>query len=335
MRILASMPGLLWALALAWAAAPAARAESESSPGASVDDLLAAVVKLEAHIPPTARSAGILGTARAGSGVLIGEDGLILTIGYLILEASEVRVTVQDGTRLPAAVVGYDPNTGFGLVRALRPIAAKPTQLGHSSALKREDPVLIVLGSGEERVQSAIIVSRRVFAGYWEYLLERALFTSPPVEQFAGAALFDKELRLVGIGSLFVRDAAEGMELPGNMFVPIDEARAILPDLVRSGRSSAPARPWLGVLLAELYEHVFITRINPEGPAERAGLNVGDIVIEVAGKPVSSLEALYRELWKLGNAGIMVPLKVLQRNKLVDVQVRSIDRQSYYRGAAR
>jgi S1-C subfamily serine protease len=302
----------------------------------SVDDLLAAVVHIEADIPPAARTAEVLGTSREGSGVVIAKDGLILTIGYLILEARQVTVTTQDGKRQPASVVGYDPYTGFGLLRSLKPIAAKPPAFGKSAALKTEDPLLVVNSASEdaERVQSAVLVSSRTFAGYWEYLLEGALFTSPPVRGHAGAALFDRNLKLVGIGSLFVRDASEGMDLPGNMFVPIDAAGPVLPELIRNGRAGGPARPWLGVTLTELYDHVLITRVNPDSPAAVAGLHAGDIVVEVAGKPVASMESLYRVVWGLGSAGVAVPMKVLQRSTLRDLHVQSRDRQSYYKSAA-
>jgi S1-C subfamily serine protease len=312
---------------------PVLHAADEAS---SVDELLAAVVHIEAEIPPNARTAELLGTSREGSGVVIDKDGLILTIGYIILEARQITVTAQGGRRVPAAFVGYDPYTGFGLIRSLKPITAKPPAFGKSSALKREDPLLIVNSRGDEseRVQSAVLVSTRTFAGYWEYLLESALFTSPPVEAHAGAALFDRNLKLVGIGSLYVHDASDGMELPGNMFVPIDAAAAVLPELIRQGRAGGPARPWLGVTLTELFEHVLITRVNPESPAALAGLNAGDIVVELAGKPVTSMETMYRALWGLGAAGVPVPLKVLQRNVLRDLRVQSRDRQTYYRSAA-
>jgi S1-C subfamily serine protease len=303
---------------------------------ASLDDLLAAVVQIESEIPAKARTADVLGTERDGSGVVIGADGLILTIGYLVLEARQVTVITHDGQRMPASVVGYDPYTGFGLVRSLKPIAAKPPAFGNSSALKREDPLLVVSGAEGEggRIQSAILVSSRTFAGYWEYLLEQALFTSPPVNTYAGAALFDRNLKLVGIGSLFVRDATDGMEIPGNMFVPIDAAGPVLPNLIRHGRAPGPARPWMGVNVIELFDHVLITRVNPESPADRAGLRPGDIVVEVAGKPVASMEQMYRALWALGNAGVSVPLKVLQKNALRELRVQSVDRHLYYRSAA-
>ena len=322
---------LLGVVSAAGAAEPRAAEEA-----ATLDDLLAAVVHIETEISAKARTAEVLGTAREGSGVVISKDSLILTIGYLILEARQVTVTTQDGRRGPAAVVGYDPYTGFGLIRSLKPIAAKPAAFGKSSALKPEDPLLVVHGDvdGTERVQSAVLVSSRTFAGYWEYLLEGALFTSPPVEAHAGAALFDRNLKLVGIGSLFVRDASEGMELPGNMFVPIDAVVPVLPELIRQGRAGGPARPWLGVIVTEVLEHVLITRVNPESPAALAGLHAGDIVVEVAGKPVTSMETLYRAVWGLGAAGVSVPMKVLQRSSLRDLQVKSQDRHNYYKSAA-
>ena len=320
---LAAIPVLLLAVTM-----PAADRTAQAQDG--LEQILDAVVGLRAEIPASARTARFLGTEREGHGVLIDDNGLIVTIGYLILEANRVYITTRAGRTYPAEVVAYDSDTGFGLVRSVIPLKAKPLALGDASNLREEDPVVIVHHG--DSLETAVIVSRRTFTGYWEYLLEDAIFTAPPTEAFAGAALIDKDFRLVGIGYLFVRNAAgEGISLPGNMFVPIENLAPIIPDLVAHGRSSSPAKPWLGIFTADLYERVIVTRVIDDGPAGAAGLGTGDIVLEVGGKPVASQEEFYRALWDQGAAGVTVSMKVLQKSTINDVRVKSIDRYQYFR----
>ncbi len=303
----------------------------EQAPTDSVAEVLRAVVGVRADIRADARTAGSLGTEREGSGVVIGADGLVLTIGYLILEAQAAEVLTADGEAVPATVVGYDHNTGFGLLRADRPLGIKPVALGDSAALAEGDMVLAVSHEGARPVTPARVVSRRPFAGYWEYLLENAIFTAPPHPGYGGAALIGPDGRLLGIGSLFVNDAvAPATPGPGNMFVPIDGLKPILADLLEHGRPSRPSHPWLGLYTEQNRGRVFIVRVAGGGPAEKAGLKAGDIIMGVGGKRVKDMADFFRKVWARGDAGTEIPIDVLPLGAtdlvIARVVVPSLDR---------
>src|SRR5690349_18524214 len=271
-----------------------------ASEGVDASRLFAAIVKVSTHAIPDARSSRTLGSEREGTGVVIGDNGLILTIGYLIVEADDVSVVDSKGRTLSARVVGYDHATGFGLVRTLAPFDAKPVQLGDSSKVAPRDPVMIA-SSGEDSVAFAYVVSKRAFAGNWEYALDEALYTSPPMMNWSGAGLFDRDGRLVGVGSLIVKEANdEEPKVPGNMFVPIDLLKPILVDLVASGRRKGPARPWLGIAADEVAGRLVVARVSPDGPADRAGIVPGDIILAVGDDSVRTQADFYRKVWARG-----------------------------------
>ena len=296
----------------------------------SAQQALAAVVGLRAEVPADARTAAALGTFRAGSGVVIDADGLILTIGYLILEAGKVEVRDHDGNFVSASIVAYDNATGFGLVRADAALEFTPIELGDSSALSVGDSVLAVSGHGPQPIVPARVVSRRTYPGYWEYLLENAILTAPPHPQFGGAALLDVYGRLMGIGSLVIQDAEEpDVFMPGNMFVPIDALKPILSDLLDAGRTRTPPRPWIGVYVSELRGHVIINRVAAGGPAESVGVRANDIIVNVAGESVQGLEDFYRKLWAVGDAGVKIPLGILRDGEVASVSVPSADRYDW------
>jgi len=295
------------------------------------DEILSAVVAVQARALPNARSAATLGTERRGTGVLI-RDGLVLTIGYLVVEAESVRVTAADGRVLPASVTAYDHASGFALLRLLGPPAGTPLPLGDASALAERDPAMVVSAAAREAPSLVYVVSRRPFSGSWEYLLDSAIFTYPPVDEWSGAPLISSKGELLGIGSLVVPDAAApGTQSPGNMFVPVDLLKPILDDLIAAGRRKGPSRPWLGINADEVRGHLFVARVSPEGPAERAGLRGGDIVIAVGGEAVTTLAEFYRKVWGRGAAGSEIPLRVLQGIDVREIKVRSIDRMDYFR----
>ena len=291
---------------------------------------LDAVVGVRAVIPADARTAPVLGTARAGSGVVIGDDGLVLTIGYLILEAIEAEILLPGQRVVPAEVVAYDYETGFGLLRALGRLEIEPIALGGSAALSPDTKVLVAGFGGRNSVAGAQVVSRRDFAGYWEYLLPEAIFTAPPHPAYGGAALLGPDGKLLGIGSLAVGDAATPNEFsPGNMFVPIDALKPILDDMIALGRSRAPPRPWLGVYCEDLHGRVFINRVASYGPAAKAGVTANSVIVAVKGEPVRDLIDFYRKLWALGPAGVEVPLTLLTPEGIQETTVQSADRYDF------
>jgi S1-C subfamily serine protease len=307
---------------------------SDAAAPATVADagrVFSAVVRVSAKAVPDARSAPTLGTEREGSGIVIGADGLILTIGYLIVEADSVQVTDAAGRSRPARVLGYDHTTGLGLLKTLVALDVAPLAFGDSERLAERDPVMIVNHGGRDEMTLAYVVSRRTFTGNWEYMLDRAIYTSPPAMNWSGAALVDRDGRLLGVGSLIVREVSRELQVPGNVFVPIDLLKPILSDLVERGRRAGPARPWLGIAADELQGRLFVTRVSPDGPADRAGLQQGDIVLAVGTAAVKTQADFYRRLWASGDAGAEITLRVLQGADLREVKVRSIDRTEYFR----
>jgi S1-C subfamily serine protease len=186
--------------------------------------------------------------------------------------------------------------------------------------------------AGDDGVAFAYVVSKRAFSGNWEYALDQALYTSPPTSNWSGAALIDRNGKLLGVGSLIVRDATnEDPRVPGNMFVPIDLLKPILADLVAQGRRAGPARPWLGVSADEVQGRLVVTRVSSDGPADRAGVKVGDIILSVAGERVRTQQEFYQRVWSRGGAGVEIPVKLLQGVDVSDVGIASIDRTEYFK----
>jgi S1-C subfamily serine protease len=324
--ILAGGFGLIVMLAgLAVAVVSPARAET-----ASLDDLLSAVVHIKTQINPDGRSVANLGRSRDGTGIVIDNDGLILTIGYLMVEAQSAEVITGDGHAVPANVVGYDHESGFGLLRAMMPLKAHPLPLGHSAALKEKDPVLILGYGGRGRVARADVVSRRSFAGSWEYLLDDAIYTWPPYPDWSGAALVDRSGKLVGVGSLVLKDAS-GQGEPGNMFVPIDRLTPILADLIADGRAAGPGRPWLGVITQELGGRLVVAAVAPDGPAAKAGIKHGDIIESVGSDVPKDMEDFYRKIYAQGSAGVTIPLDVRRADESRHFEVKSMNRLDHLR----
>jgi serine protease Do len=286
------------------------------------------VVKLTVKTVPDARSARSLGPQREGSGVVIDSSGLVLTIGYLVTEADTVELATADGRKFAANVIGYDNATGLGLVKALQPLPIKPVDFGASADTNLRDLVLIV---GYDGVAPAYIVSKRPFVGYWEYLLDEAIYTAPVTVNWQGAALLSREGKLLGIGSLAVGDAIGKGTIPGNMFVPIDTLKPVLGDFIANGRATSKPRPWLGITSQEVQGKVIITRVTDEGPAADAGLQAGDIIVGLGGQSLNGQADFYLRLWKSGDAGVEVTLDVLKGNKVEPVKVKSVAREGHFR----
>ena len=295
-----------------------------------LDAALGAVVMLRSEVPEDAFTAQILGTERAGSGVVIGE-GLVLTIGYLITEASTIWLSTGSGQVVGGHALAYDQPSGFGLVQALGRLDAPALARGTAAACGVGDSVVVAGHGGRAHALEARVFARREFAGYWEYVLDEALFTTPAHPLWGGAAVIGADGKLVGVGSLFVEEMLGERKVEGNMAVPIDLLEPILDDLVRTGRTRRAPRPWLGLYATQLERRLVVAGLAPGGPAARAGLRVGDTLAEVAGEPIEGLAGLFRKVWSLGAAGVEVPLTVARNGKRVVVAIASTDRADLLR----
>lgn len=318
------VPSLIAVLALITAGSVA------SAQPRSLDEIVSAVVRVKAAIEPDGRTVDALGREREGSGVVIDGDGLVLTIGYLMVEARAAEIGTSDGRTVPATVVGYDHETGFGLLRALLPLKAAPLGVGRSADLKEGEPVLVASFGGPGMVGVAQVAAKREFAGSWEYLLDDAIFTAPPHPAWSGAALINREGKLVGIGSLVVGDVGGGKG-PGNMFVPVDLLPPILSDLIANGRVSGPGRPWLGLTVNEVGGELVVERLAPGGPAAQSGAQVGAKIVGVNGDRPKSLGDFYRKVWAQGVAGTVIPLELSRGGETRRVEITSANRLEHLR----
>lgn len=300
--------------------------------GFDLDRALAAVVGLRSAVPEDAFTAEALGTERAGNGVLIRSDGLVLTIGYLIVEAESVWLSLSDGRGVAGHVLGYDQETGFGLVQALARVDLPTLPLGDSGSASVGESVVVGGAGGRQRSVAAKIAAKQEFAGYWEYFLEEAIFTAPSHPQWGGSALIGPAGELLGIGSLQLQREAEGSKREDlNMIVPIDILKPILNDLVTLGRPNRPPRPWLGLYATEIEDKVVVAGLAGQGPAKAAKLRRGDIVLAVNGAETHSLGDFYRRVWAMGEAGVAVPLSIYRDGRAVELRLASADRSRFLR----
>ena len=328
------------------AAAPAAAVQAQapaplSPPEATLQTRLealkraqTAVLRVRTQAVDDAQTADSLGKRREGTGVVIDRDGLVLTIGYLLLEAETVDLELSAERVVPARVVGIDTATGFGLVQPLVPLRVAPVPLGRSSALSGEQPLVSFSGGTDGEVVVSRMVSQRPYSGTWEYHIDQALYTAPLRQDHSGAALFNVDGELVGIGSLMLRDVNPPdvpSVQPGNLYVPIDLLKPILSQLKRDGRAEASRRPWLGVNASEAEGQVRVIRVNPEGPAFEAGLRPGDRIESVDGEPVKTLEQFYKSVWKGNGPERTVQLAIRRGGASQTVSVQAVDRASVLR----
>ncbi len=314
-----------------WEMPPAAQPKPEDY-SYDLDGALAASVGLRAIVPADAFTAETLGTERTGNGVLI-RDGVVLTIGYLITEAETIWLHLSDGRAVPGHVLAYDQETGFGLVQALARVELPALPIGQSKAAKIGDPVVVAGAGGRKHSVVARVVAKQEFAGNWEYVLDEAIFTAPAHPFWGGTAMIGRGGELLGIGSLQVQQVRDtGTPEPLNMIVPIDLLKPILDDLLTLGRPNRPPRPWLGLNATEIDDKIVVARVSTSGPARRANLRTGDIVLAVAGNEVSELAGFFRTVWSLGKAGVEVPLTVYRDGRTIEVRVTSGDRNRFLKG---
>ena len=294
-----------------------------------LDHALDAVVLVRSEIPEDAFTASILGTERAGNGVVISESGMVLTIGYLITEASVIWLATNKGTVVGGYPMAYDQATGFGLVQPLGKLGVKPIERGSASSIRVGENVVLAGHGGRAHALKATVFARREFAGYWEYVLDEALFTAPAHPQWGGSALIGADGKLAGIGSLLVQEKIDAGTIQGNMIVPVDLLAPILDDMTKTSRANRAPHPWLGMYATEAGERLVVAGLAPGAPAERAGVHVGDAVIAVGGEKPKSLADLWRKVWAHGAPGAIVPLKLGRSGKMLELRLTSADRADF------
>lgn len=295
----------------------------------SIEQQFRSIVAVRSSIPEGAFTAPTLGTRREGSGVVIREGGVVLTIGYLIIEAEEVWLTNHDGRVVPAHVLGYDQETGFGLVQALSPLGVPPLEFGNAAKARVGAPVVLADGSGG--FVRANIVAKQEFAGYWEYLLDEAIFVAPAHPAWGGVPLIGADGRLLGLGSLLLQMGRDEQSEDINMVVPIDLLPPILDDLLTLGQVDKPPRPWLGAFSAENNGSVIVMSVADGGPAARAGLRRGDIISDIRDARIDGLADFYRKIWDSGTAGAEIPMRIVRDGRERWLRVRSADRRDFLR----
>jgi S1-C subfamily serine protease len=291
---------------------------------------LSAIVGVRAIVPADAFTADTLGTERAGNGVLIRADGLVLTIGYLVTEAETIWLTLIDGRAVPGTVLAYDQSTGFGLVQALARLDLPALPLGSSSSVSVGERVVVGGAGGRQKSVAARVVAKQEFAGYWEYVVDEAIFTSPSHPNWGGTALIGPNGDLLGIGSLQLQEGRE-QGPPGdiNMIVPIDLLPPIFDDLLTLGRPNKPPRPWLGLYTTAIENRIVVVGLAKDGPAQKADLRTGDVLLSVAGGEVRDLAAFYRRIWSLGAAGVEIPMSIYRDGKTIETRLKTGDRNRF------
>ena len=293
-----------------------------------LEQALRAVVALRSTVPDDAFTAATLGTDRAGSAVQI-RPGLFLTIGYLVTEAETVWLSSSDGQTVPGHVMGFDQESGFGLVQALGRIVLPVLELGDSAEARPGDKVVFAAAGGRRHAVAAKVAGRQEFAGYWEYLLDDAIFTTPAHPFWGGAALIGADGKLLGVGSLVLQQGTEGgRKQDMNMVVPVQLLLPILEDMLAFGRSRKPPRPWLGLYAMEDDEALVVGGLADNGPADKAGVRTGDRILAVNGTEVPDLAGLWRAVWASGPAGTPVHVSLGRGERNASVTIASADRSA-------
>lgn len=306
---------------------------SETNKLTTEEDILniyKSVVKIDSIIPPEARTAQSLGTVRGGNGVVI-DDKHILTIGYIVVEAETITITLPDGKKFPGELIGYDHATGFGILRTIIQSNLTPLKIGDSDQLTKEDFLYVLPYLTEGRPSAVKMVSRRSFAGWWEYFLDKPIYTYPANSSFAGSALINEYGEVLGIGSLYVGDAAAtGISSPGNMFVPINDLKPILDDLIENGRRTKDIKPYMGLTSSDNTGQVKITRVNDNGPAAKAGFSVNDTILAVNNEKINNIEDFYKVVWSFGGPGTKLQFDIERNQEKLNIELTTMDRNDFF-----
>jgi S1-C subfamily serine protease len=292
-----------------------------------MEQVMQSVVRVDALVPEGARTAATHGRERTGTGVVLDANGLVLTVGYIVAEASSVLVTFSDGEKVPSQIVAYDHASGIALLRANRRVATKPVKLAKAQSGKKDEHALIVPSEGEASIKAVKIGKIKKFTSGWEYVMDDAIYTYPPSTDFAGSALLSQRGELLGIGALVTIDIDidPKVRVPGNVFIPINSVQNILGDLLTQGRSEESQRPWLGLHLKETKQGIKVNAVEEDGPAEASGIKTGDTIVAVEQMKVKSLNHFYKRIWEDFEPGEKIHLLVLRDDQYANVPVESVD----------
>ena len=288
------------------------------------------IVKIDSIVPADARTAKALGTVRGGNGVVI-DDKHILTIGYIVVEAETITITLPNSGVVPAELIGYDHTTGFGILKTILPSKLSSLKIGDSDNLNKEETLYVLPYLTEGSPSAVKMVSRRSFTGWWEYFLDKPIYTHPMNSSFAGSALINEFGEILGIGSLYVSDAAaKGIPSPGNLFVPINDLKPILDDLIANGKRTSDVKPYMGLTSNDDTGKVMITRVNDDGPAAKAGFMENDIILKVNKINIPDTENFYKTVWSQGGPGTLLDFEIERNNQIISLKLTTMDRNDFF-----
>ena len=295
-----------------------------------VKKLYESIVRIYSIVPPDARTANSLGTERRGSGVII-DDKHILTIGYIVVEADTINIGLPGGKTVPGELVGYDHTSGFGILRTINSTKLNPLKLGDSDEIKVDELLFVMPYPDQGQASAANAVSRRSFAGWWEYYLDKPIYTFPMNYSWAGTPLINQQGEILGIGSLFVSESlSPGVSSPGNLFVPINDLKPILKDLIDNGRRTKNIKPYMGLSSEDSTGKVSVTRVNENGPAAKAGIMPNDVILSVNGKDVRNMTEFYKTVWGLGGPGTVLKLDIDRNEQRLSFELTTMDRNDFF-----
>ena len=284
----------------------------------------ASLVFLRAEIPEDHPSAAVLGEERMGAGVAVSPDR-VLTAHYLVLGASRVEVTALDGRVNPTAGIAVDHESGLALLTVERS-DLEPAKISTAKAQPGQ-PVFLLTCTGEQerRGASGHVSSVEPFEAFWEYMLDEAIMTTAMNPGLAGGPLLDDRARVLGVVSLGL--AAVGrysLAIPAPLFA---RRRALLES--PNPMPAAERHAWIGFYTQASDETVAVTGVVSGGPAEKAGLERGDVVLSVDGETVTNLRELYDALWRKG-PGEVVGMQILREESIQVIEVVAGDRYEFY-----
>jgi S1-C subfamily serine protease len=302
---------------------PIVPANSDKAP-AHLQKIIPAVVGIHSKIPLDRPSVLTLGPLRWGSGVIYDPQGYILTVGYIVSDAAEIQVSLQDGRTVPARLVGVDAQSGIGVIKmeGEGPWPAAP--LGDSTRAAVGDTTATLGVDSDKKlvVTQGSIQEIKRFAGYWEYMIDRALIVAPYNPSFGGSPLVNGRGEVIGVTSLRLGETPQV-----NLAIPIEYFIAVREELLaKGGLPSRPPRPWIGVYTVPTPQGLIVAGGSPTGPAAEAGFQRGDVIVRLNGQSVEGQEDFYQKLWQT-KVGDEIAIVVLRENKFEILKLKTVDRQ--------